>query len=98
MNADLATILFTNLIKNSIIHNKPGGFVKVFITRNAVVFENSAMNGALDGETIFARFHSGQPSASSTGLGLAIAKAIATLYDFDLVYEFNQVHRIILKF
>ncbi len=98
MNADLAAILFTNIIKNSIVHNKPGGFVNIILRQQSVQVENSGTDTALDKEAIFGRFHSGQPSHSSTGLGLAIAKAIADLYNFKISYEFEGKHTITLTF
>ncbi len=98
MNEDLAVVMLTNLVKNAIQHNKPGGFVNIIITNNSISVENSGEATALDGERIFNRFHSEQPSQVSTGLGLAIVKAIASLYNFKVAYQYDQKHIIAISF
>lgn len=98
MNADLAGMLITNLIKNAVVHNKPGGFVDIIVHKNSLTVENSGVDKPLDEEKIFSRFHSGNPSAASTGLGLAIVKAITGLYHFRTSYRFDQKHIITIHF
>jgi len=98
MNTDLATILIINLVKNAIIHNKPGGFVTITIQSNSLIIENSGTDKPLDKEKIFNRFHSGEPSPISTGLGLAIVKAINDLYNFKTSYSYEQKHIITVHF
>jgi len=98
MNADVASILITNLIKNAIVHNKPGGYINVIIDKSSLVVENSGAGKPLDEEKIFNRFHSGGPSQASTGLGLAIVKAITHLYHFRTSYHFDQKHIITIHF
>lgn len=98
MNADLASILITNLIKNAIIHNKPGGFVSVTIWKDSFEVANSGNEQSLDEQKIFSRFHSGQPSQTSSGLGLSIVKAITDLYHFRTVYRYDQQHAITINF
>ena len=98
MNEDLAAVLITNLIRNAIVHNKPGGFVHVRIHKNSLTVENTGVDIPLDPEKIFTRFHSGQPSQTSSGLGLAIVKAIATHYHFKAAYHFKQQHIITVHF
>jgi len=95
-NKDLIVILITNLIKNAIIHSVPNTTVAVNITSNTIEFENSGTK-ALDGNKIFNRFQ-GNEKAGSSGLGLAIAKAIADRWNLDLSYRFiNQKHRFTLQ-
>lgn len=98
MSADLATILITNLVKNAIVHNVPGGVVEIRISTNELTVENSGPAPALDEQKIFNRFHAGTSSPASTGLGLAIVKAIADLYRFRAVYHFDQKHSITIYF
>ena len=98
MNPDLASIMFTNLIKNAIVHNHPGGEIKIRITNNAVRFENTGPGQALDQEKLFTRFHNEQSTSGSTGLGLAIVKAIADLYAFSIHYSFMDRHIITISF
>ena len=96
MNADLATILVTNLIKNSIVHNHPGGHINITIQETFLRIENSGKDGALDTGKIFLRF-SKQESTASTGLGLSIVKSIADLYGLSIRYEYSNKHIFILE-
>ncbi len=98
MNEDLAAIMIINLVKNAIQHNNPGGFVNIIITATSLVVENSGIEIALDGEKIFNRFHSEQPSQNSTGLGLSIVKAIASLYNYRSTYSYTNNHTITINF
>lgn len=98
MNADLALIMITNLVKNAIVHNHHGGFVHVTISGTNLVVENSGSSVSLEENRIFERFHSGQVLPDSTGLGLAIVKAIADVSHTIVSYEFTGVHRITVKF
>ena len=50
MNTGLATILIINLVKNAIIHNKPGGFITITIHSDSLMVENSGTEKALDEE------------------------------------------------
>jgi signal transduction histidine kinase len=98
MNEDLAAILVTNLVKNAILHNNPGGFVEITIEKDFLQISNPGKPEALDEKKIFQRFHSGNTDAASTGLGLAIAQAICKLYQFSIQYHFTQYHNIIVRF
>ena len=98
MSIGLATILLINLVKNAIIHNKPGGFVTITIDSNSLMVENSGVEKPLDQDKIFNRFHSDEPSSVSTGLGLAIVKAISDLYNFKTTYRYERGHIITVHF
>ena len=98
MNIDLATILLINLIKNAIVHNKPGGFVTIIINSDSLIVENSGVEKPLDESKIFGRFHSEDSSQTSMGLGLAIVKAISDLYNFRTSYHYEQKHIITIHF
>ena len=98
MNPDLAVILIINLVKNAIIHNKPGGFVTITIDNKSLVIENSGIDKALDKAKIFGRFHTDEPAPGSSGLGLAIVKAISDLYHFTTTYHYDQKHIITIHF
>ncbi len=91
MNEDMASILITNLVKNAIVHNKPGGSVHIIVDKQAVSVVNSGIVGPLNQEIIFNRFQ-GAPTPGSTGLGLAIVKAICDLYHFQVSYRYDQLH------
>ena len=86
MNADLAHILFTNLVKNAIAHNIPNGKIIVSYRKNAIIISNS---GNAPVTEIFSRYKSN----NSSGLGLSIVKSIADLYKINIEYRFeNNLH------
>ena len=89
MNPDLAIILFSNLIKNSLIHNKVGGEVRIEIADGSVRVSNTSEMGKMEDNKIFARFEKGGAEKSGTGLGLAIAISIADLYGFQISYHYD---------
>lgn len=98
MNPDLAAVLFTNLVKNAVVHNHPDGFIHVLITTAFVQIENTGRAEALDSQKLFSRFYKEQQSPTSTGLGLAIVKAIADLYAFTVTYTYSNRHRLTVSF
>lgn len=98
MHADLARILVTNIIKNAILHNYPGGYVNIMVSEYEIRVENSGSPESLDSQQIFNRFQKGQASQYSTGLGLAIVKAIAELYEFSISYNFQDKHIMTIKY
>ncbi|GAA4303480.1 HAMP domain-containing sensor histidine kinase [Nibribacter koreensis] len=98
MNPDLANMLVMNLVKNAIVHNAPRGFVRVHLSSNALVIENSGQNTPLAEDQLFQRFYKGTASTTSTGLGLAIVKAICDLYSFHVSYQFQEKHRLQVQF
>lgn len=98
MDPDLAEVLLNNLIKNAIVHNHPGGEVAIEVGNDSLKIENSGQPKPLDSEKIFERFHKGDNSLNSTGLGLAIAKAITDLYGFTIRYSYQEKHIITIHF
>lgn len=98
INKDLATILLTNLIKNALVHGRENETVKMVLKERAIQIQNSGTENALDGQKLFSRFKSTTTDKRSTGLGLAIAKAIADKYNLDLSYTFNGQHLFIVRF
>ncbi|HEY4651881.1 MAG TPA: HAMP domain-containing sensor histidine kinase [Pontibacter sp.] len=98
MNPDLATVLLTNLIKNAIVHNHEQGQVQVTIAQGQLTVANTGKNGALDERKMFSRFQGESQHKGSTGLGLPIAQAIATLYSFKIRYNYSGLHQLIVQF
>ncbi len=92
ISRDLAQVLFSNLIKNALVHNKNGGTLGVEIKDGRVRISNTSESGAMDPGKIFRRFEKGGAENVGTGLGLAIAKSIAELYGFALTYEYDGMH------
>jgi signal transduction histidine kinase len=91
INPALADILISNLIKNAIRHTKPGKVIRVIVGNNEFKIENDG-DMPLDEQSIFQRFYKDSTSTESTGLGLAIAKAITDISQLKLEYSFNERH------
>ena len=89
-NADLADVLITNLLKNAIVHNYDGGTIRIVITSNGFQIANTGIKQPLETEKMFARFYRSTDNASSTGLGLAVVKAIAQLHQASLAYRYED--------
>ena len=98
MHPDLAGVLLTNLVKNAIVHNMPGGWVQIVLRTDSLEVHNTGSPMPLDRDQIFNRFYRVESSSSSTGLGLAIVKAIADLYGFEVSYTYKQAHIVKVRF
>ena len=98
MNPDLSQILVVNLIKNAIVHNFVGGFVRIVVDSDSITIENSSKSQPLDQAKIFDRFYKNEASGSSIGLGLAIVKAITNHYGITLAYDYREKHIFTVRF
>lgn len=86
----LAQILVSNLVKNSLLHNREEGELQVLTTPTSLVIKNTG-DVPLDGEKLFRRFYHGMDGKKdSTGLGLAIARSIALSSSLKLTYEWQD--------
>lgn len=92
MNEDLAIILLTNLIKNALIHGKKKEEILITLQKNSWQISNYGITNELDKTTLFSRFKKTGNLKKSTGLGLAIAKAVADKYSLELGYNFKDFH------
>lgn len=89
-NHSLAQILVSNLVKNSLLHNREGGELQVLTTPTSLVIKNTG-DVPLDGEKLFRRFYHGMDGKKdSTGLGLDIARSIALSSSLKLTYEWQD--------
>ena len=89
-NHSLAQILVSNLVKNSLLHNREGGELQVLTTPTSLVIKNTG-DVPLDGEKLVRRFYHGMDGKKdSTGLGLAIARSIALSSSLKLTYEWQD--------
>ena len=89
-NHSLAQILVSNLVKNSLLHNREEGELQVLTTPTSLVIKNTG-DVHLDGEKLFRRFYHGMDGKKdSTGLGLAIARSIALSSSLKLTYEWQD--------
>lgn len=98
MDPGLARILVTNLVKNAIVHNVPGGGVWVQVHADHFSVHNTGAEQPLHSERIFDRFHKETTGDGGTGLGLAIVKAIADLYGYSVAYHYDGKHTITVAF
>lgn len=98
MDPSLAGIVINNLIKNAIVHNHPGGVVKIRLVDQHLIVSNSGPEGPLNPDKIFTRFYKSDTHQKNTGLGLAIVKAICDLYGFHITYRYNGFHEFDLFF
>lgn len=86
----LIGILISNLIRNAIFHNIPGGFVTIDISEKVMKVCNSGAAEPLDARNIFNRFYKPASGTPGTGLGLAIVKAVCNMYGFKVSYHFTE--------
>lgn len=82
----LADILFTNLIKNAVQHNKEQGSINLLLTRDKFQITNTGEVSEIPPERVFLRFQRGSSASESLGLGLAINQKICEIYGFRLDY------------
>ena len=93
MDESLANVLLSNLLKNAFVHNTDGGSIRIFTDGGSLTVANTGASSPLDESKIFERFYHSADKKSSTGLGLALVKAICNLYGFGLEYRFeNNMH------
>lgn len=99
MDASLAHIAISNLIRNALFHNLPDGVIEINICNKSISVCNSGKEEPLDKNKIFDRFHKSNNSKESSGLGLSIVDAICKLYGFNVKYEYhNNKHCFKLSF
>lgn len=97
MNNDLANILLTNLIKNALVHGNNNTSISIIIDTKLWTISNTGSKKMLDRANLFSRFKK-TTNKQSTGLGLAIALAIATKYNLMLTYDFDGLHLFSIHF
>lgn len=98
MNASLAEILLSNLIRNAYIHSDHSSRIIISLENSRFTIKNSG-TAALHKERIFERFYQGAKIDGSTGLGLALCKTIVERYSMRLEYAFEDgMHSFCLTF
>lgn len=98
MDAGLAEILVNNMIKNAVKHNIENGFIRLTLTQESLVVENSGLPFSGDTEKLLQRFAKGKNG--NIGIGLAIIKQICELYNFHISYTVSEktTHQIYISF
>lgn len=90
MNETLASVLFSNLIKNAYLHNDREGRVHVLISSQSVRISNTARHGALNPDYIFRRFYQDSTKEGSAGLGLSLVESVCKLYSATISYAYEE--------
>lgn len=94
INPSLAHILLSNLLRNALFHNVENGSISIQINKSYLTISNTGVSEPLNQELIFESFYKSSLKNGNTGLGLAIAKAIADIYGISIRYDFsNKMHR-----
>ena len=89
MNHILATTLVGNLVRNAYIHSPEGSQVDISINFDKLEIRNDGTE-PLDAERVFNRFYRATKREGSTGLGLALVKAIGDYYSLGVEYRFEN--------
>lgn len=98
MSKYLLDILLNNLFSNAIRHNYQGGNIHIDLSENKLVISNTGNENGLDDQQVFERFYK-NPASEGMGLGLAIAKQIINLQNFQISYVYrNNLHTFTLLF
>ena len=98
-NPSLIEILLTNLLKNAVVHNVPGGKITITLTASGYIIENTGLPTETPANELFDRFKKGSHQNKTTGLGLALVKQICSLYRYTVSYQFrNGWHTVTIIF
>jgi signal transduction histidine kinase len=98
MNSTLAEVLLSNLVRNAIKHNIPGGNFEIKITGQNIRFLNTGKEIQSSPESLFERFAKFSENPDSIGLGLSIVKSICDYSGLKVDYYYkNGFHELVLK-
>ncbi|HNP24855.1 MAG TPA: HAMP domain-containing sensor histidine kinase [Panacibacter sp.] len=98
-NHSLIEILLSNLVKNAVEHNQPGGTIIITLTNAELSVKNTGVEPEIAPEVLFERFRKGSHKSKTTGLGLAMVKQICLLYHYRIEYTYqNGWHEVMVKF
>lgn len=88
----LLEIMITNLLNNSVRHNKYGGELSIWLTKNQLKVANTGTHHIENPEVFFQRFKKSSDNPDSSGLGLSIVKHICDEHGFELHYHVQDEH------
>ena len=99
INASVADILVSNLLKNAVRYNAEDGWVNVILNKTQLIIENPGIPPNVPTNQLFERFRKSNQSGASLGLGLAIVKKVCEVNHLQVDYVFIEgIHRLIVKF
>lgn len=90
INPLLLRMLLTNMVKNAFVHNIDGGTVRIVAEKGVLTVANTGAAEPLDADSVFQPFVHTQGNAASTGLGLAVVKAICEHNSMRVDYRFDD--------
>ena len=97
MNPQLASVLVNNLLKNAFNHSPEKSFVRVCLEPSCMRVTNAG-HEPLDSNRIFTRFYrENSRKEGSTGLGLALVKAVCDSSGLTVKYEYDGAHNFIVR-
>ncbi|WP_394757969.1 sensor histidine kinase [Flavobacterium sp.] len=93
-NLFLSEILISNLLLNTINHNKVNGSIEIILTKEKLSVSNTGiLLQSLETGKLFERFSKVNPSSKGNGLGLSIIKKIAENNNWGVFYKYkNKLH------
>ena len=98
-NRSLIEILVSNLIKNGVVHNIPGGKITISLSPLQLAIVNTGTPVTVKPGELFDRFRKGDHDTKTTGLGLAIVSQICNLYHYSISYQYEKgLHTVIVTF
>ncbi|MFV0344995.1 MAG: sensor histidine kinase [Bacteroidales bacterium] len=93
----LMNILFSNLLKNAVVHNHQNGFVNISLQGSVFEISNSCKEVLNDVSRAFERSVKGE--SGNTGIGLSLVKHICNLCKIEIQYTVEgDVHKFTLDF
>lgn len=91
INPLLLNVLLNNLLINAIKHNlSENGYLKIQLSENGMVIENSGVSTKIEKENVFQKFKRYTTIEDSIGLGLSIIKKVLDLLKWTIKYEYNN--------
>lgn len=90
MSETLGSVLIINILKNGFVHNCPNGKIVIEVNKSGFRVGNTSQAEALPQEAVFNRFYQGKKAKESTGLGLALAKAVCDAEMLQLQYHYAE--------
>lgn len=99
MDQGLADLLVANLLKNAIVHNTEGGYIKLETGPRSLVIRNEGPPLGFSQDELFTRFVRNTRRTGSFGLGLSLVKKVCESYNYIIEYSSDkQQHTFTIQF
>ena len=98
-NPILLESLISNLIVNSIRHNRDNGLISITVSENVFSIKNTGNTTSLDESKIFRRFSRPSEEKKGNGLGLSIVSQTCLFHGWKIEYEYlDKLHTFVVWF